>query len=875
MVRTRIKARREKILRTPPEDPCDRSQGRPIETLSEKLFDLLDHHRWTLEISCLAAIDNTLQALGETAPGGHSHAKHSHSLAVLLATKFEHTDDLMDLQEAVVHAENAVSVLDHPDRGAHLSTLVETLLLRYRWMRNLDDLGQSILYAKMAVAQASQGSSERVRCLLKLIDLLRLRFEATDDISDLENAISHATKAEQESHGFQSQIACMSRLADLLFEKYKWMDSFADLNLAVLNAVRVVDEIAEDHPDHPIYLYKLITLLFRKHSQLEHTLSLEEAILHTSRVIPRLWCNAGLRALLKSEALFEKLESIHDNDKLKHALLLEIKAPEPQSPSHLYRLADTLFEKFKLRGDLSALEKAILNVEKAVAETHPSHRNRIIYLHKLVALLAARFKKTKAPDDLSLTILHVEGILSESQESSDRAVHFLMLGDILVEKFNLTNDPAVLESAIQRVRMAIVESQVGSLHRAACLSELAYIHTLKFKRTKDLDAVTKATAYREKAMSEVAAAHTQDIYLSKKQTTVAIGAEQVDDLGDRESALSRSQKAVLVEDFRDSGGLFLSLQNPAAKKHEFNDLDLAISHAEAAVRTKRGLAARMASQSDFAALLNKRFWLKRDHADLRLTMTLLVSVFVYEWARNGESSHLQRAISHIKDLIENDIIIFPRAAILLGLEPRPWILKILDKAVFNPNDLVEINSVGIKRAASPLKLLSIAVALGRRKELPRFNSTEILSVWEHATIKSVKLGRLIAGLSSPNKRFYDPFPPSQIKSTVTNHLEDATPDEDWESLRTKVFDKNTQSWTFEYKAQTVKLFDDDTLFATAYARPETRSWLGPNKMVHLVTGYQTCVSEEVMKRVAAEEMDARDAAKKGRIFSIRYVNVML
>ncbi|KAH0605427.1 uncharacterized protein H6S33_004649 [Morchella sextelata] len=858
------------------------TQEQITETISGKLFDLLHHHKWTREITCLAGIDATLKALGETTPKNFEYAQHSHHLAVLLTTKFEYTDDLRDLHEAVAHAENAVSVPDHPHRGVHLSTLVDTLSLRYKWIKNLGDLDQSILYAKMAVSKASQGDFERVRLVSKLINLLELRFEVMDDIPDLDDALYHAIQAEQECRGYQGRGACFSRLSDLSFEKHKWTDSLSDLDLAVSNAERAVDEIAEDHPDRPVYLYKLIGLLFRKYSQLDHTLSLEETILYTKQVAPELWSNTSLSGLLKSEILFEKLKSTDDNDKLKHALLLGIKAPERQSPGYLYYIADILFTKFKLKGDLSFLEQAISKAEKAVAGTPPSHRDRITYLHKLIALLIARFKATKELDDLNATILHVEEIISESQESPDRSVHFFMLGDILMEKFNLTEDPAALEPAIQRVRTAIVESQVGSLHRAACLSELAVILLIRFKSTKDPDDAGKAAKYQEKAIKEVSEGYARDVYVPKPSTTLGVRSELVDDLDGSKSTISSSE-AILLGDFRDSRNFTSKLPSILAKKaipkKEISVLNTAISRAEEEVVTTRGLVNRMASQANLAALLAKRFWTMKDYTDLRRVVFLWINIFIYDWAHNGESSRLQLAISIIKDLVENDLICLPRAAILLGLEPRQDILKILDQAIFHPDDLVETGSGSIKRAVTPFKLLSLAVVLGSRKAPPTFDTTEILSIREHSDIESIKLGRLTSGINSVKSAYrktHDPqIPLSQIKSTAYNHLEEATPDEDWESLRTKVFDKDTRRWTFEYKAQTVKLCDKDAIFPTAYALPETRAWLGSNKTVRIITGYQTCVSEEVMKQVAAEEIDEEEAAKKGRIFSIRYLRVAL
>ncbi|KAH8154788.1 uncharacterized protein LAJ45_01319 [Morchella importuna] len=858
------------------------TQEQIIETISGKLFDLLHHHKWTREITCLVGIDAILKALGETTPKSLEYAQHSHHLAMLLTTKFEYTDDITDLHEAVTYAEKAVSVPDHPHRGVHLSTLVDTLYLRFKWIKNLRDLSQSILYAKMAVSKASQGDPERARLVSKLIDLLELRFEVIDDISDLDDALYHAIQAEQEFRGHQGRSACFSRLADLSFEKHKWTDSLGDLNLAVSNAEKAVDEIAEDHPDRPVYLYKLISLLFRKYSQLDHTLSLEETILYTKQAVPKLWSNTSLRGLLKSEILFEKLKSTDDNDKLKHALLLEIKAPERQSSDYLYYIADILFTKFNLKFNLSFLEQAISKAEKAVAGTPPRHRDRITYLHKLVALLIARFKATKELDDLNATILYVEEIISESQESPDRSIHFFMLGDILMEKFNLTEDPAVLESAIQRVRMAIVESQVGSLHRAACLSELAAILLIRFQWTKDPDDVGKATKYREKAIKEVSENYARDVYTPKPSATPGVRSGPVD-LDGTESTISGSE-AILLDDFRDSRNFTFKLPSILAKratpKKKIASLNTAISNAEEEVVTTRGLVKRMASQVNFAALLAKRFWTTKDHADLRHVVSLWINIFIYDWARNGESSRLQLAISTIKDLIENDLICLPRAAILLGLEPRPDILKILDKVISHPDDLVQTGSGRIKRAVTPFKLLSLAVVLGSRKApAPAFDTTETLSIREHSDIGSIKLGRLINGINSVKRsprKIHDPqIPLSQVKPTVYNHLEEATPDEDWESLRTKVFDKNTRRWIFEYKAQTVKVCDKDAVFPTAYALPETRAWLGSSKTVHIITGYQTCVSEEVMKQVAAEEIDEEEAAKKGRIFSIRYLRVAL
>ncbi|KAH7150709.1 hypothetical protein DER46DRAFT_638595 [Fusarium sp. MPI-SDFR-AT-0072] len=179
------------------------------------------------------------------------------NLGVLLASRYERTEGMRDLEEAIQTARRAIEWTpnDHPDLATRLNNLANMLGRRYERMGEIKDLEDSIKAARRAVESTPNDHPNLAGWLSNLGNKLESRFERTREMKDLEEAIQAARRAvEATPDGCPDQAAMSNNLGIKLIRRYERTEEMKDLEEAIETARRAVDSTPDDHPNLAAWL---------------------------------------------------------------------------------------------------------------------------------------------------------------------------------------------------------------------------------------------------------------------------------------------------------------------------------------------------------------------------------------------------------------------------------------------------------------------------------------------------------------------------------------------------------------------------------------------------------------------------------------------
>jgi len=136
------------------------------------------------------AIGLARQALGATSPDHPSFIERAASLAKTLRARFERTQDVADLDEAITLFRKGMTIeLEEVYTAALFAQLGRSLLMRFQKLGDVRDLDEAVALCQQAVKIVPPEHPERAGCLLDLGETLEARFTRTNSSVDLSNAI--------------------------------------------------------------------------------------------------------------------------------------------------------------------------------------------------------------------------------------------------------------------------------------------------------------------------------------------------------------------------------------------------------------------------------------------------------------------------------------------------------------------------------------------------------------------------------------------------------------------------------------------------------------------------------------------------------------
>ena len=200
--------------------------------------------------------------------------------AVMILRKLSLSSQPSDVSAAIDLLRQSLSAAPpaDPNRAVRLANLATALRLRFEQSGSVADLDESVQVAQDAAATPAD-NSDRSLILINLATSLRLRFEQSGSVADLDQAIAVAREAVAATPAAHpSRADRLSDLATALRLRFGFTGDAADLNESVQEAREAVAAAPDDHPDRAVILSNLSTALQARFEITGSTSDLDEAV---------------------------------------------------------------------------------------------------------------------------------------------------------------------------------------------------------------------------------------------------------------------------------------------------------------------------------------------------------------------------------------------------------------------------------------------------------------------------------------------------------------------------------------------------------------------------------------------------------------------
>ncbi|KAK6538339.1 hypothetical protein TWF694_011218 [Orbilia ellipsospora] len=264
------------------------SPDRPsrLYKLGRRLDKLFDYNGSS---QTLDRVIEVVTAAVETAPTDYpDRTKWSDMLAMALGRRFQRLGDMADLNRAIQIAEDSLAQVppDHLQRTSLLYTLGALITLRYNQTEEMEDLNRAIVVLedmppfdpnRVIAIPEDMTPVDRAReagLRLNLGQILRLRFERTKNIADLDRSIDLLRAASK----MIDYSTILSTLGTSLKQRYDEKGDIQDLTEAIDVSIRAVDTTAAHNRNLGLHLNQLGLLHKRRHNVTGDIKDLDEAV---------------------------------------------------------------------------------------------------------------------------------------------------------------------------------------------------------------------------------------------------------------------------------------------------------------------------------------------------------------------------------------------------------------------------------------------------------------------------------------------------------------------------------------------------------------------------------------------------------------------
>jgi hypothetical protein len=293
---------------------------------------------------------------------------------------------------------------DHPNHGGRLALLCYALRLRFERTGMLADLDRATEVGQRAVAAVSADDPSRATILSILGPVYGIRFEHTGLQKDLDSAIQIGELAIAAIPFGDSEHAInLSHLSAMLSIRSERTGMLADMDRAVELGRRAVAAIGPNDLNRGTCLSNFSAALIRRFERTGALADLDEAIQVSDlalATIPADHPDRSARLSNFASALLARFGRTQKLDDLNRAIDsgAEAVATNPSDhPDHAAQLSNlgvALRDRFEQTHELTDIDAAIDVGQQAVAATSIDHPNRASKLLNLAASLSRRFEHT-------------------------------------------------------------------------------------------------------------------------------------------------------------------------------------------------------------------------------------------------------------------------------------------------------------------------------------------------------------------------------------------------------------------------------------------------------------------------------------------------
>ncbi|MEZ0116014.1 tetratricopeptide (TPR) repeat protein [Catenulispora sp. EB89] len=599
-------------------------------SLAVELFSIVSAVDPTLVPDELRGDDAPATAARDYGPQGWAEQ------AVTLLTEGRHFDDPSALDLAIRLLRKAVEPdFGHPDWPLWLSDLCSALRMRFERTGDVADIDAAIVAGRQAVAATVIEHPDRAGLLTDLGRAQLARFDSLNTMSDLDDAVD-ASLAAAECTPVEDakRPGRMNSLSVVLQTRFEWTGDVADIDMALSAAREAVVGASGEGPSRAGYLSTLGLALHRRYICFRDVADLSSAITATQTGVEAAPVGDSVQTICLNnlgDMLRMRFEHLGDPSDLDAAVtaLQQVVGPDPTTSVDLTALSNlciALRVRFERFGDVADIDGATAIGRRAIAVTPADHVRRAEYLSNLCLALLSRFEHVGDAADIDAAVAAIREALavgvSGLPDQADRPWYLSMLSGTLRERFQRLGRVTDLDEAITVIREAIAATEHHP--RPAFLHNLNLALQARFERDGELADIDAAVNAGQAAVSATPTGHYERPgCLSSLGTALwarfTHGGEP-DDLDAAVAACRQAVEATLAGDL--DRALHLSMYGITLHRRfrlvgDQEDLDAAITAERDAIEATPAIHPdRALYLSNHTASLIDRFKLTRDVADI-------------------------------------------------------------------------------------------------------------------------------------------------------------------------------------------------------------------------------------------------------------------
>ncbi|MFI6294749.1 CHAT domain-containing protein [Nonomuraea sp. NPDC050790] len=343
------------------------------------------------------------------------------NLCGALAARADDRNDLADADEAVLAGRQALSIPppDHAEYSTVSAHLGVALQHRFILGGDPEDLAESLSHGREAVAERFRSHEARPRFLGNLANSLRVSYQSSGLLADLDEAISCSRDAEALEEDEERRLVALTNLAGMLRARFERVWLRHDIDEAVHLGRRASALTPQGHPSLAGRLLNLSTSLQTRSSLGSATMGdclsdADEAAEAARRAVAAtqerhpLWvmCSAHLFVALYSRIMIkdflgrsvpgERERDLSDVIEASYAAIRALPEEHQALPGYLNNLGLAL----RGRGHPGDLEEAVRLAGRSVEKTAADHYDRAAHLANLANAHADVYLATGRQEDL-------------------------------------------------------------------------------------------------------------------------------------------------------------------------------------------------------------------------------------------------------------------------------------------------------------------------------------------------------------------------------------------------------------------------------------------------------------------------------------------
>lgn len=439
-----------------------------------------------------------------------------------LYTRFESQNKLSDLSLAVVHYRSALAVASKDStvpsdaRSRLLGNLANVLSIRFQRHQDLSDLTQSIECHIAALELRPPGHPSRASTLTNYATALLVRYAKLRSEADIELAINHLQAAlDIIPPKDPARLMPLMNHASAFFSRFQCSGKISDLNIAIRQYHTLVDSCPHKHKIAAYY--NLANALLSRFKVSSNPTDLDASIKYFVDALARLKSGHNDHPMVISglaTGLLKRCELRGDMTDLESAInyfhsALELHPPgHPNRFSALTDLADARIMRYNLYKDLPDLEFAVDLYRNALSLLPSKHGDEGVLLNNLGNALFLRFSRREKEMDLEEAIMQHRRALPLLAHDSERVIlAHEALANCYDTRFERHHEPADLHFAIFHFSEALVRAPLNHPHISALLTNIVPCLEARFGIHGELGDLELAISHSRQSLDILPSGH--------------------------------------------------------------------------------------------------------------------------------------------------------------------------------------------------------------------------------------------------------------------------------------------------------------------------------------------------------------------------------